>query len=87
MQFRNNYVKCKCETIQSTLGFKTLDKAAALCLETASPSTDPRQYYAFLCRPVVGGNAGPPDVVLEKPIETVEVKSNSSSSNDDVLTR
>ena len=30
--------------IQSTLGFKTLDKAAALGLETATPLTDPRQY-------------------------------------------
>ena len=31
-------------TIQSTLGFETLDKAAALGLETATPLTDPRQY-------------------------------------------
>ena len=31
-------------TLQSTLGFKTLDKAAALGLETATPLTDPRQY-------------------------------------------
>ena len=30
--------------IQSTLGFETLDKAAALGLETATPLTDPRQY-------------------------------------------
>ena len=30
--------------IQSTLGFETLDKAAALGLETAPPMTDPRQY-------------------------------------------
>jgi len=31
-------------SIQSTLGFETLDKAAALGLETATPLTDPRQY-------------------------------------------
>ena len=30
--------------VQSTLGFETLDKAAALGLETATPLTDPRQY-------------------------------------------
>ena len=30
--------------IQSTLGLETLDKAAALGLETATPLTDPRQY-------------------------------------------
>ena len=30
--------------IQSTLGLETLDKAAGLCLETATPLTDPRQY-------------------------------------------
>ena len=30
--------------IQSTLGFETLDKAAALDLETATPLTDLRQY-------------------------------------------
>ena len=30
--------------LQSTLGFETLDKAAALGLETATPLTDPRQY-------------------------------------------
>ena len=29
--------------IQSTLGFETLDKAAALDLATATPLTDPRQ--------------------------------------------
>ena len=32
------------KAIQSTLGFETLDKAAALGLETATPLTDPRQY-------------------------------------------
>ena len=32
------------KTVQSTLGFETLDKAAALGLETATPLTDPRQY-------------------------------------------
>ena len=31
-------------TLQSTLGLETLDKAAALGLETATPLTDPRQY-------------------------------------------
>ena len=30
--------------VQSTLGFETLDKAAALGLKTATPLTDPRQY-------------------------------------------
>ena len=30
--------------VQSTLGFESLDKAAALGLETATPLTDPRQY-------------------------------------------
>ena len=30
--------------LQSTLGFETLDIAAALDLETATPLTDPRQY-------------------------------------------
>ena len=30
--------------VQSTLGLETLDKAAALGLETATPLTDPRQY-------------------------------------------
>ena len=30
--------------LQSTLGFETLDKAAALGLATATPLTDPRQY-------------------------------------------
>ena len=30
--------------LQSTLGFETLDKAAALGLETSTPLTDPRQY-------------------------------------------
>ena len=30
--------------VQSTLGFETLDKVAALGLETATPLTDPRQY-------------------------------------------
>ena len=30
--------------VQSTLGFETLDKAAALGLETATPLMDPRQY-------------------------------------------
>ena len=30
--------------VQSTLGFETLDKAAALGLETATPLTDPRKY-------------------------------------------
>ena len=30
--------------IQSTLGFETLDKAAALGLATATPLTDLRQY-------------------------------------------
>ena len=30
--------------VQLTLGFETLDKAAALDLETATPLTDPRQY-------------------------------------------
>ena len=30
--------------IQCPLGFTTLDKAAALGLETATPLTDPRQY-------------------------------------------
>ena len=30
--------------VQSTLGFETLDKAAALGLEAATPLTDPRQY-------------------------------------------
>ena len=30
--------------VQSTLGFETLDKAAALGLETATPLTDPHQY-------------------------------------------
>ena len=30
--------------LQSTLGFETLDKAAALGLETATPLTDLRQY-------------------------------------------
>ena len=30
--------------VQSTLGFETLDKGAALGLETATPLTDPRQY-------------------------------------------
>ena len=34
----------KLSTLQSTLGFETLDKAAALGLETATPLTDPRQY-------------------------------------------
>ena len=33
-----------CAKLQSTLGFETLDKAAALGLETATPLTDPRQY-------------------------------------------
>ena len=33
-----------CALIQSTLGFETLDIAAALDLETATPLTDPRQY-------------------------------------------
>ena len=33
-----------CAGIQSTFGFETLDKAAALGLETATPLTDPRQY-------------------------------------------
>ena len=32
------------KVLQSTLGFETLDKAAALGLETATPLTDPRQY-------------------------------------------
>ena len=36
--------ECHDYYIQSTLGFETLDKAAALGLETATPLTDPRQY-------------------------------------------
>ena len=31
-------------SMQSTLGFETLDKAAALGLATTTPLTDPRQY-------------------------------------------
>ena len=34
----------KAPLLQSTLGFETLDIAAALDLETATPLTDPRQY-------------------------------------------
>ena len=37
--------------IQSTLGFETLDKAAALGLETATPLTDLRQYINSNLRP------------------------------------
>ena len=40
--FRVNYWILN--SIQSTLGFETLDKAAALGLATATPLTDPRQY-------------------------------------------
>ena len=36
--------KLKYYILQSTLGFETLDKAAALGLATATPLTDPRQY-------------------------------------------
>ena len=38
------YVYYKTFQLQSTLGFETLDKAAVLGLETATPLTDPRQY-------------------------------------------
>ena len=34
----------RAEDVQSTLGFETLDKAAALGLETTTPLTGPRQY-------------------------------------------
>ena len=37
----NSHTKSR---LQSTLGFETLDIAAALDLETATPLTDPRQY-------------------------------------------
>ena len=40
----NFYCKWQHFHIQSTLGFETLDKAAALGLATATPLTDPRQY-------------------------------------------
>ena len=42
--FSSRHFPATMYVVQSTLGLETLDKAATLGLETATPLTDPRQY-------------------------------------------